>query len=385
MVSLFKGAIAAMAGYWVGGGFTAGVSAGASVASAVGALALASAGVASGVATVSAVGSAGNSLGASTGSSAATAVGSSIFSAVGIVSGVATVAALGTGGDGVGAIAGAGTATALGAGTAETVGTSSGASAPAAVGDVVPVPWTPAVLSSSVLKVWHKASDTASITQTSGLVDQQNDKSGNSNHVTAATTRRPTTGTRTINSQNGLDYTGDDTMSKTSGTSLPDNDPGLTIAWVGKFDSASTAGWIAFATNSAASDFAWSFGRSGTNSFSIRGYHGTSGNQAAFNDNSSAVQMVSAIAHLTLRQIWQNGTSKATNTNTDTAKPAGRLYRGADNNPVTFFDGIDGELIIIEGTGQTLREKAEGYLAWEHGLVSDLDAGHPYKSAAPTV
>jgi hypothetical protein len=118
----------------------------------------------------------------------------------------------------------------------------------------------------------------------------------------------------------------------------------------------------------AASDFSWSFGRNGINNMGIRGYQGTPANQAAFNDNTTNAQLLSGIATTTLRQIWQNGTSKATNTSTDSANTAGRIYIGSDNNPTGFLDGKIAEIIIIEGTDQTTREKAEGYLAWEWGL-----------------
>jgi hypothetical protein len=235
-----------------------------------------------------------------------------------------------------------------------------------------------------VLKAWYKADDAASITSSSGAVSQWNDKSGNSNHVTQATAGlKPTTGTQTINSKNVLDFDGGDSLSKTSGTSLPDNSPGFTIAVVAKYDSASAVGFLVFPTNAAASDFSWSFGRNGANNMGIRGYQGTPANQASFNDNTTNAQLLSGIATTTLRQIWQNGTSQATNTNTDSANTAGRIYIGSDNNPTSFLDGKIAEIIIIEGTDATIRQKAEGYLAWEWGLVSALDAGHPYKSAPP--
>jgi hypothetical protein len=191
-------------------------------------------------------------------------------------------------------------------------------------------------------------------------VSQWNDKSGNGNHLAQATgTAKPTTGTTTLNSKNTLSFDGGDTLNKTSGVSFPDNSTGVTIVVVVKYTSASAAGWILFPTNSAGS--------------------------AAFNDNTTAWQVISATITTTSRQIWQNGTSKATNTNTDSTKVAGRIYLGADNNPTTFFTGEIAEAIVISGTDQTTREKAEGYAHWEWGLEGSLDAGHPYKSARPTV
>lgn len=52
------------------------------------------------------------------------------------------------------------------------------------------------------------ASDESSITETSGNASQLNDLSGNDYHATATGSQRPTTGTRTQNSLNVLDFNG---------------------------------------------------------------------------------------------------------------------------------------------------------------------------------
>lgn len=72
----------------------------------------------------------------------------------------------------------------------------------------VPVP----VVSFSVLSLpslvgWYDASDTASITSSSGSVSQWNDKSGNGNHLTQATgVKQPITGSDTVNSLNAIKF-----------------------------------------------------------------------------------------------------------------------------------------------------------------------------------
>lgn len=57
-------------------------------------------------------------------------------------------------------------------------------------------------------KLWLDASDPDTIVSSGGLVSQWLDKSGNNNHATASGTARPTTGTRTLNGLNVLDYNG---------------------------------------------------------------------------------------------------------------------------------------------------------------------------------
>jgi hypothetical protein len=47
--------------------------------------------------------------------------------------------------------------------------------------------------------------------------------------------------------------------------------------------------------------------------------------------------------------------------------------------------GVMGELIMVETTDTTTRQKIEGYLAHKWGLQANLPVDHPYKSSAPTV
>lgn len=58
--------------------------------------------------------------------------------------------------------------------------------------------------------LWLDASDTSTITESGGSVSQWDDKSGNGNNVTQGTAaRQPTTGTRTMNGLNVLDFNSD--------------------------------------------------------------------------------------------------------------------------------------------------------------------------------
>lgn len=67
--------------------------------------------------------------------------------------------------------------------------------------------WSPLSLSSLV--GWWDASDTATITESGGLVSQWNDKSTASNHwVQATDAKKPTSGATTVNGLNVLDFDG---------------------------------------------------------------------------------------------------------------------------------------------------------------------------------
>jgi hypothetical protein len=69
------------------------------------------------------------------------------------------------------------------------------------------------------LVAWYDMADTATITETAGATSQLDDKSGNGYHIVQATgTKQPTTGTRTLNSLNVLDFTGDSLVDTTFAT-----------------------------------------------------------------------------------------------------------------------------------------------------------------------
>ena len=59
--------------------------------------------------------------------------------------------------------------------------------------------------------LWLDASDETTITESGGAVSQWDDKSGNDNDLTQATSaKQPTSGTRTLNGLNVLDFDGSD-------------------------------------------------------------------------------------------------------------------------------------------------------------------------------
>lgn len=86
-------------------------------------------------------------------------------------------------------------------------------------------------------QLWLDASDTATITASSGAVSQWDDKSGNGYHVTQATgANQPTTGSVTKNGLNTIDFDGGDNLNRAPDTGLGQNVTGLTIYSVVKYD-----------------------------------------------------------------------------------------------------------------------------------------------------
>ena len=63
------------------------------------------------------------------------------------------------------------------------------------------------------------------------------------------------------------------------------------------------------------------------------------------------------------------------------APPATILGKGDDRCASMSFHELN---IFLSEHSDSEKEQMEGYLAWRHGAEGQLDAGHPYKSAAPT-
>ena len=88
--------------------------------------------------------------------------------------------------------------------------------------DAGPVTAVSAPTEISGCALWLDASDAGSITESGGLVSQWSDKSGNLRHHTASGSARPTTGTRSLNGRNVIDFDG-------SGNFLTGNAASLTM------------------------------------------------------------------------------------------------------------------------------------------------------------
>ena len=86
----------------------------------------------------------------------------------------------------------------------------------------------------SNLALWLDASDTSTISyDTSNLVSQWNDKSGNNYHATAAAGEEPTTGTNSINSRNVITWGSGKRMKRSTPTNANWQDVYVVAQWTG--------------------------------------------------------------------------------------------------------------------------------------------------------
>ena len=238
-------------------------------------------------------------------------------------------------------------------------------------------PFSPASLSPAL---WLDASDTATITASSGSVSQWSDKSGNGRHVTQATAaNQPTTGTRTQNALNVLDFDGGDFLN--GGDILDVGSGGITTIGVAKFDS-SGDGALWGKSAATAANGRWSLLRSVGN---LEG----AWQEGSFNlftqaaDSSTAVR---AVAQRVTRNtsggnaIFVNGSAVGTATNTTGTTSHDTAYSffiGAYQSssggvpPLTgyYLDGFIGEVVVyLSVLSDTDLTKVTDYLKTKWGI-----------------
>jgi hypothetical protein len=198
---------------------------------------------------------------------------------------------------------------------------------------------------------WWDASDAGSITESGGLVSQWNDKSTAGNHATASSTARPTTGTRSLNGKNVIDFDG---TANAMATSLADTAT-QTVLFVAVSDVASSSGRL------------WSYGT--TN----RGVFSDSGTWAFWRQQTSGAILFGATASATSPSVacalftsnsslttFGNGAQGTTNDPVDSSGASFNIGKETTN----FFNGYIAEIIIFD-TALTTAQRAsvEAYLA----------------------
>lgn len=215
-----------------------------------------------------------------------------------------------------------------------------------------PGEWSPLDLPSLV--GWYDASDTATITDSGGEVSQWDDKA-NGYHLTQSTAGlKPTTGTRTINGLNVLDFDGSDNLRRTT-------TPSTTVPFMVYV--------VFFADSAAGCIFDGIYGPADKVRLYYSGstwhiYNGS--NPLSSGDGSSgAVHQWSLLFNSgNAAQIWKDGSSLATSSIVG-SYGFGGINVGRDANDSNAFNGAIAELIISDSSDD--QALVESYLKAKWG------------------
>lgn len=208
---------------------------------------------------------------------------------------------------------------------------------------------------------WFDASDAGSITASGGQVSQWNDKSGQANHVTQGTgSQQPITGTRTINSLNGLDFT--TASSQFLGKSSSPTLDASSIFAVFKRDLSQTEAVVGSNSGSA-----YLVGINLTNG-RLRCSRGTGINGTTTNLSNTVHQCswTFGAGGGNTANGWCDAVQEYTNSNANVNNSTG--FSIGCNIGANFFDGIIGEIIIYDNVlSAGNRQAVESYLKTKWG------------------
>jgi len=244
--------------------------------------------------------------------------------------------------------------------------------------------WTPALLTT---ENWYDAADTATITDTAGVVSQWDDKSGNANHLTAVGSSI-FTDRRTRNSSNVMDIEEGSYFRKTA-YQLPAD---CSIFMMAGIDAVSVNTDALFAIRGGLSqNFQFDSGDTvgDQDQFFARFNQTGIGTTNTFSPTTdqkgpSIYELIFDLNGGSDLEVYIDGSSFGTTAYTAQCGANSELLLFTNRSLSQFPDGCIAEFIVVPSVISTTdRQKMEGYLAWKWGLTAQLDVSHPYKTSRP--
>ena len=237
----------------------------------------------------------------------------------------------------------------------------------------------------SSLALWLDATDSSTITQSSNVVSQWNDKSGSNYHASQSTAdRQPMVNTNSIGGKTAILFDGSDSMGASTRLGLGTN-PALTVFVVCNiFTDNNTDDRIfhiggssnSLSVGGGSEGWAWRYDGGNERYGSVS--HGTDYILAYTRPSSGNF----ASAKLFVNGTEQTRTSGANDSTSPTSTTAnfkiGSNYNGGGN----FVNGYIGEIIVIGSDSNSDRYGIEGYLAHKWGMSASLPSNHTHKTVS---
>lgn len=249
------------------------------------------------------------------------------------------------------------------------------------------VTWTPANITTDF---WLDAEDASTITLSSGVVSQWNDKSGNGKHATQPTAaERPTYSATSFFGKAGLTFDGVDDALIVQ-TSVMQNNTAHGVYWImQRLGSGDTDGYnptISVLNLDDNDRGALHYIKDNTQGACYPYYSGPS--QQPYD---GAGQYANNVGYIHSFQdnatgfgVWKNGTLENTTSGITAPDNTNNGYVLAKQvSPFRASNIIISEVIAVANATTSNRERIEGYLAHKWGLTGSLPANHPYKTTPP--
>lgn len=252
--------------------------------------------------------------------------------------------------------------------------------------------WTPANITTAL---WLDAADNTTVFSDAGTtqaiaglstVQQWNDKSGNSRHVSQATSNfRPAYSSSTINGRNALTFITDDSLSRTS-PGLPTGASSRSMLAVYKPNTTGlNANGIAGQAYSGTVTNSWFLLMHRNDAAKGDPYFATYAGDITDNATPTLTAKIGGVTYDgTTARLYKNGAEIANGARTLVTDSNVLFFVGKDGS-ASPMNGAVAEIVFTANALSTNdRQKLEGYLAHKWGLTADLPSGHPYKTVGPT-
>ena len=241
------------------------------------------------------------------------------------------------------------------------------------------------------LKLWLDASDSSSITQSSGLVSQLSDKSGNGNHVVQSTAdNKPKTGITDLNGLNTLSFDGSDYLRADSSNIKNEDQTWVIVASVDAEGSVNNTadsliaygGWVNGSWELRGHDNYRFFGKVAKDSTAI------STSNSSSSDLRGTTQMFSITLDRTNSKLsaWLNGTNfdnEVTDSRNLLVDSRITVMANRGGTPQSIM-GTFAEVVCYTSANNTDRQAVEGYLAHKWGLTGSLPSNHSHRTVSLT-
>ena len=232
--------------------------------------------------------------------------------------------------------------------------------------------WTPAQITTAL---WLDASDAATISPSGGPVSQWDDKSGNGRHAT-----QTNAALRPIYTSNSVVFS--TARLNIPAAAWPTNDYSIAMVVQPTGAGPSQVGLVNI-RSTPVDDPETRLATPSYNNYVY--YNGGYTIPIGFtsllaNKTMLCLEMSAGIKS----ELFANGTSLFTGTRAGALSPTATFELGYYTGVNNYANGTIWRLLVYP-TSTDNRQRIEGWMAHQEGLTSLLPAGHPYKSAAPTV
>jgi hypothetical protein len=283
----------------------------------------------------------------------------------------------------VGSAAGAGAATAVGASIAAAAGSAVGSNSAVAVGVSIQIGVGRAHGTAAVpISAWHDPSKSANITQSSGAISADADLSDNINNETQATgANKPAVSSAAINGLDAESFTASSSQCLLSSINYSAR-TNIGQVWVIRHNNTGAAQSLIGC--SATGGLQWRISSTNTLQILAQGSAGIALGATTVPTTTAIVSMRWSNTGVGPYAFHINGTvTDSGNVGGTFSLTSGTSFTGSNGGFSESFDGLIAERVGLDSSTLSDIQRVEGYLAWKWGLVSALDASHPYKNVDP--